>query len=198
MSVRATALAAMFGALLVAPLAALERDPGAAFALASTDGGTVTEQTYRGRWQLLYFGYTFCPDACPTALNEISAAIDVLGAAAERVQPLFITIDPRRDTREVLAQYLKAFSPRIVGLTGTPAETAAAARAYGVIYERQEGENGGPYLYDHSSFITVIDPDGRLVTRLAGDTRGDALAHQVADLMRAGAAGLPRDREGTK
>lgn len=200
MSVRALALAvmALLGAALAAPLAAQELAPAGAFTLVAANGGRVTEQTYRGRWQLLYFGYTFCPDACPTALNEISAAIDALGAAAERVQPLFITIDPGRDTRDVLAQYLKAFNPRIVGLTGTPAETAAAARAYGVIYERQDGENGGPYLYDHSSFITVIDPGGTLVTKLAGDTPGDALARQVAALMAAAAPDPSRDRDGTR
>ena len=178
-----------------APLAAQELAPAAAFTLVAADGGTVTQETYRGSWQLLYFGYTFCPDACPTALNEMGVALDALGAAAARVQPLFITIDPRRDTREVLAAYLKSFHPRIVGLTGTPAETAAAARAYGVIYERQEGETGGAYLFDHSSFITVIDPAGRLVTKLAGDTPGDGLARQVADLMR---AAPPRDRAGAK
>jgi protein SCO1/2 len=195
MSVRAAifALFALLTAMLPAPLAAEEMAPAGAFALVAADGATVTEKTYHGRWQLLYFGYTFCPDACPTALNEISAALDALGATAERVQPLFITIDPRRDTREVLAHYLKAFHPGIVGLTGAPAATAAAARAYGVIYERQEDENGGAYLFDHSSFFTIIDPNGNVVSKLPGDTPGDTLAQQIGDLMR---AAPPRDHGG--
>ncbi len=179
--IRAAALALF--ALLAVSAQAQQPQMAGAFTLVAADGATVTEATYRGRWQLIYFGYMFCPDACPTALTEIGEALDALGPLAARVQPLFITIDPRRDTRAVMGDYVKAFHPGIVGLTGEPAATAAAARAYGVIYQRQEDENGGPYLFEHSSFITVIDPDGRLVTKLASDMPGDALAHAVAALM---------------
>jgi protein SCO1/2 len=176
------AMLALF-ALLAAPAQAQRPQMAGAFTLIAADGATVTEATYRGRWQLIYFGYTFCPDACPTALNEIGEALDALGPLAAQVQPLFITIDPRRDTRAVMGDYVKAFHPGIVGLTGEPAATAAAARAYGVIYERQESETDGAYLFEHSSFITIIDPGGRLVTKLASDMPGDALAHAVAALM---------------
>jgi len=186
--IRAAALALF--ALLAVSAQAQQPQMAGAFTLIAADGATVTEATYRGRWQLIYFGYTFCPDACPTALNEISTALDALGAATERVQPLFITIDPRRDTRAVLAQYLKAFHPGIVGLTGAPAATAAAARAYGVIYERQENDDGGAYLFDHSSFFTLIDPDGNVAAKLPGDTQGEVLAQRIGDLMR---AAPPRD-----
>ena len=92
---------------------------GGPFTLVSTNDGNVTDQTYRGKWLLIFFGYTFCPDACPTALNNISVALEKLGADAGKLQPLFVTVDPQRDTREVLAEYLKSFDSRIVGLTGS-------------------------------------------------------------------------------
>jgi len=112
-----------------------------AFTLIGTDGATVTESTYRGKIQLVYFGYTYCPDACPTTLNTIASALDELGPLADRIQPLFITIDAQRDTREVLAQYVKSFGSRVVGLTGTPEQIAAAAKAYGVYYAQYKTAN---------------------------------------------------------
>src|ERR1700730_5312855 len=92
---------------------------GGPFTLVGTDGSTITDQTYRGEWMLIYFGYTFCPDACPTALANMSGALAALGRSADHIQPLFITVDPARDTREALADYLQSFDPRIVGLTGS-------------------------------------------------------------------------------
>src|SRR6266446_7445446 len=96
---------------------------GGPFTLVATDGKTVTDQTYRGKWLFIYFGYTFCPDACPTALSNIGIALEKLGSEADKIQPLFITVDPKRDTLEVMADYLKSFDPRIVGLTGSQAQT---------------------------------------------------------------------------
>ena len=98
---------------------------GGPFALIAPDGTTVTEQTFRGKWLLVYFGYTFCPNTCPMTLNEIATALEKLGTDATKMQPLFITVDPQRDTREVLEQYTRSFDPRIVGLTGSPQQIDA-------------------------------------------------------------------------
>jgi protein SCO1 len=158
---------------------------GGPFSLTASDGTTVTEQSYRGRVLIVYFGYTFCPDACPTALAEIAAALDALGPDGAAVQPLFITIDPRRDTAAVLAEYLKAFHPRLLGLTGAPAEIAALARRYGVIYERAEGDDDDDnYLIDHTSSIYVMGRNGAIARTLPGDRPGAAIAEAVAEVLK--------------
>ena len=107
---------------------------GGPFTLSTPDGTTVTDQTYRGKWLLVYFGYTFCPNSCPTTLLEVATALEKLGLDAAQVQPLFITVDPQRDTPKVMQQYTQSFDPRIVGLTGTPQQIAAAAqRIWGLL-----------------------------------------------------------------
>src|SRR5271170_4770133 len=116
------------------------------------DGAAVTERTYRGKWLVVYFGYTFCPDVCPTTMMEIAGALKILGPRADAVQGLFITVDPQRDTPAVLGEYLKSFDPRLVGLTGTAAQIAVAAKSFHVFYERNDTDDGS-YLYDHSAFI---------------------------------------------
>src|ERR1700746_1973013 len=115
---------------------------GGPFSLTAPDGTTVTDQTYRGKWLLVYFGYTFCPSSCPTTLLEIAAALGKLGPDAAKVQPIFITIDPKRDTADVLAKYTQSFDPRIVGLTGTPAQIAAVAHEYGAYYVAHKTDEG--------------------------------------------------------
>jgi cytochrome oxidase Cu insertion factor (SCO1/SenC/PrrC family) len=114
---------------------------GRPFTLTATDGTTVTDQTYRGKWMLIYFGYTSCPDACPTALNDMGVTIDRLGREAAALQPIFITVDPTRDTREALTEYLKSFDPHIVALTGTK-DQIAVAKAYRVYYSAHEADGG--------------------------------------------------------
>jgi protein SCO1/2 len=101
---------------------------GGPFTLENADGQTVTDRDFRGKYMLVYFGYTYCPDVCPTTLNAVADALDKLGNKADRLQPLFVTVDPRRDTPAVMKQYTAAFTPRLEGLTGTPAEIAAAAK----------------------------------------------------------------------
>jgi protein SCO1/2 len=155
---------------------------GGPFTLTRADGATVTESTYRGKWLLVYFGYTYCPDACPTALNAIAEAMEKLGPAAASVQPLFITIDPARDTPTVVGEYVKAFDPRIVGLTGTEGQIAAVAKEYQVYYKRRETE-GGPYLMDHTSLIYVVDPAGKLVRFFGGSSSGERIAQHLLELM---------------
>jgi cytochrome oxidase Cu insertion factor (SCO1/SenC/PrrC family) len=134
----------------------------AQFSLRGLDGREVTQGSYPGRWLLVYFGYTFCPDVCPTVLVKVGQVLDSLGPLASRIQPIFITVDPARDTTQHLRQYLTAFNSRIVGLRGDASELAAAARQFHVYY-RERSVGNGDYAVDHSSYLYVIAPDGRLI-----------------------------------
>ena len=150
---------------------------GGPFTLEDAAGKPVTDRTFRGKYLLVYFGYTFCPDVCPTTLNDVAQAMDKLGAKADQVQPVFITVDPARDTPTVVGQYAAAFSPRLQGLTGTPEQIAAVARAYRVYYApHKTGPNPGDYTMDHSSILYLMDPQGDF----AGVIRADAGAEQIA------------------
>ena len=155
---------------------------GGSFALETADGETVTDETYRGKWMVIYFGYTFCPDACPTALNNMSLALQELGKDAEKIQPIFITVDPERDTRQVMSAYLESFDHRIVGLTGTRAQTDATAKTYRVYFalHKDQGEN---YPVDHSAYFYVMDPDGKFVHVIVGATPGDEIADKLRKLI---------------
>lgn len=151
---------------------------GGPFTLVSMNGETVTDQTYRGKWLFIYFGYTHCPDDCPTALTNMGVALDKLGADADHMQPLFITVDPKRDTPQVLRNYLQSFDRRIVGLTGSQAQTAAAAKAYRVYYEIENAGAGG-YEVGHSSFFYLMNPKGRFVAVFGAGQPGDRVAVQL-------------------
>ena len=155
---------------------------GGPFTLVTADGKAITDQTYRGKWPLIYFGYTSCPDACPTVLNNMSAALEKLGAGSNKVQPLFITVDPRRDTSEVMAKYLKSFDPRIVGLTGSQQQIESVVRAYRVYVALPKTE-GDDYLVDHSGYLYLMSPQGRFVDVIAGDLPADQMADRVRELM---------------
>jgi protein SCO1/2 len=136
------------------------REPvGGPFSLVDHEGRRRTEADFRGKLLLVYFGYTSCPDICPTDLMEIARALTLLGAEAEAVQPLFITLDPERDTVAHLAEYIPNFSPRLVGLTGGPAAIRQAADAYRVFFETGVGVNGDRTI-DHSAFIYLMDRSG--------------------------------------
>lgn len=152
---------------------------GGPFRLTDTAGHVVTDASFRGRWMLVYFGYTSCPDVCPTELATIAAVLRDLGPEADRVAPLFITVDPARDTRKVLAVYVRLFDRRLIGLTGTPAEIAAAARAYRVFYRRVALHDGNAYLMDHSSFVYLMGPDGRFVDLFNPGTRPTDIAASI-------------------
>jgi protein SCO1/2 len=134
---------------------------GGPFQLVDDHARAVTEASYRGRFMLIYFGYTTCPDICPTELQTVSAALDRLGPEAARIAPLFITVDPERDTVETLAGYVKLFDERLVGLTGSTAQIAAAARAFRVYYAKATPKGSTTYLMDHSSFLYLMGPDGK-------------------------------------
>ncbi|QXM25905.1 SCO family protein [Elioraea tepida] len=134
---------------------------GGPFSLIDETGAPVTEKTYRGRHMLIFFGFTYCPDVCPTELAKIAATLDLLGQDAQRLVPLFVSIDPERDTPEALARYTDLFHPAIIGLTGTEAEVAAAARAFRVYYNKvKTGPEPDAYTMDHSAFVYLMGPDG--------------------------------------
>jgi protein SCO1 len=154
----------------------------ARFELSLPDGHPVTNETFRGKWLVIYFGYTSCPDVCPTTLASVGQALKNLGPAADKVQPLFITVDPERDTPEIIGEYVKFFDPRFVGLVGSPQQIAAAARDFHVYYVvRQLGNN--EYVIDHSSYLYVVDPKGTFVRLLSGDLPGHELSTDLAKLM---------------
>jgi protein SCO1/2 len=134
---------------------------GGPFSLTDETGRAVTAETYRGRHMLIFFGFTYCPDVCPTELAKVAATLDLLGRDAERLVPLFVSIDPARDTPEALAQYTDLFHPAIVGLTGTEEQIAAAARAFRVYYNKvRTGPEPDAYTMDHSAFVYLMGPDG--------------------------------------
>lgn len=149
---------------------------GGPFELTSHTGERVSDKTFRGKYMLVAFGYTSCPDICPAELQVISAALDSMGEKARRIQPIFITVDPERDTQAVLNDYMRNFHPRFVGLTGTPQEIAAAARAYRVYYARVKDESTADYLMDHTSIIYLMGPDGEFVKHFTYGTDPKALA----------------------
>lgn len=139
------------------------REPiGGPFSLKDQTGTVRTDADFRGQLMLVYFGFTYCPDICPTDLMAISLAMDQLGADAAKVQPLFITLDPDRDTVEHLAQYVPLFNPRLIGLTGSQSDVAKAADAYRVFYKRvKTGDKPDDYTLDHTAFIYLVDRDGK-------------------------------------
>ena len=156
---------------------------GGPFTLIASDGRTVTDQAFRGKWMLIYFGYTNCPDACPTALNDMGVALDRLGPEAASLQPVFITVDPKRDTPEVLAEYLKSFDPHIVAMSGSEEQVAAVVKEYHV-YVEVPSSGGKDYTVNHSSFFYLINPEGKFVNIVHGDVSGDELANKLRQLMK--------------
>jgi protein SCO1/2 len=157
---------------------------GGPFSLIDGNGKPVTDQTWRGKYMLVYFGYTYCPDVCPTTLSAVADALDKLGPKADRLQPLFITVDPKRDTPEVVKQYAAAFGPRIIGLTGSTPQIAAAAKAYRVYYaEHRTGPGPDDYSMDHSSVLYLMGPDGRFIAPLRADQSGAEIVTALTKLM---------------
>ncbi len=135
---------------------------GGPFRLTDHNGRTVTDQDFRGHPFLVFFGFTHCPDVCPTALFEVSEVLGKLGPDAARASALFITVDPERDTPEQMKDYLSSFDPRLVGLTGDPAAIAAVAKAYRV-YVKKVPLEGSDYTMDHTALVYLMDKDGRFV-----------------------------------
>ena len=155
--------------------------------LTDADGRTVTSDDFPGKWLLIYFGYSHCADQCPTALSAIVGALDQIGQAAGYIQPLFITVDPERDRGPALRDFTASFDKRIVGLTGTPEQIAAAAKALDVKYEKIQ-EGGDDYVVDHSTTLSVIGPDRRESLTFAIAEPYAIAAKLIALLDRSGAA----------
>ena len=159
-------------------------DVGGPFTLVDQTGRTVDQSILQGRWTAVFFGFTHCPDFCPSTLQALDAARDRLGEGGENLQIVFITIDPERDTPEALADYLQtaSFPEGVIGLTGTPEQVAEAARAYRVVYNRRELEGGG-YTMDHSLNIYLMNPAGEFAIPLSASLGPDRLARLIAGRM---------------
>jgi protein SCO1/2 len=154
---------------------------GGPFALVDQTGKTVTDQDFRGRYMLVFFGFTHCPDICPAELQVMSAALDALGPKADSVVPIFITLDPERDTQAAMGAYVKNFGPRFVGLTGSSEQIAAAAKAYRVAYSKfQQDKTSSDYSIDHSALVYLMGKDGEYITHFAYGTP----ASQMTETLR--------------
>jgi protein SCO1/2 len=157
---------------------------GGPFSLVGTDGKTVTDRDFRGRYMLVFFGFTHCPDICPAELQVIAEALDKLGDKATGVVPIFITLDPERDTPQAMAEYVKSFGPNFVGLTGSPEEIAAAASAYRVAYAKIENnESSRDYTIDHSALVYLMDREGRYLTHIPYGTNATEMAEKLARFL---------------
>jgi protein SCO1/2 len=159
---------------------------GRDFALQDPDGRERTLADFRGKAVVLFFGYTQCPDVCPTTLATLAETMKRLGPDADRVQVLFVTVDPERDTAALLRQYVPAFDRRFLGLRGDAAATARTAKEFKVIYEKVPGATPGSYTMDHSAGSYVFDPQGRLRLYVANGQGPDVFAHDLRELLRAG------------
>jgi protein SCO1/2 len=158
-------------------------DVGGPFHLVDHTGKAVTEQDFRGRYMLIYFGYSFCPDVCPTTLGVMAEALQKLGSDSSRVVPIFITIDPERDTPKVLADYMKAFGPQFVGLTGSPAAIKEVEKEYSVYAVKRPLDpskgNAGGYGMDHSSVLYLLGPTGKPISFYDEAISPDDLAKEL-------------------
>lgn len=158
---------------------------GGPFTLVDQDGRQVTEADFRGRFMLIYFGYTYCPDACPTTLTAMADAVRLLGADGPKVVPIFITVDPQRDTPDHLKMYVGYFDPRMVGLTGSAEQVAAAAKAFRVYYAKVEDKeapaDSDAYAMDHTSILYLMGPDGRFLANFGHGATPDQIARKIKE-----------------
>jgi len=157
---------------------------GGPFTLIDQQGKTVTDRDFRGRFMLVFFGFTHCPDICPAELQVMSQSLDALGAEAKDIVPIFITLDPERDTQAVMAEYVKNFGPRFVALTGSPEAVAAAAKAYRIAYAKfQEDAASSDYSIDHSALVYLMGKDGEYVTHFAYGTPADKMTETLRSYL---------------
>lgn len=157
---------------------------GGPFELVNHEGETVTEADFAGKYMLIYFGYSYCPDVCPTSLADMAQALDAIGGKASRVQPLFITVDPERDTPEVLADYVGHFHDRLVGLTGTTRQVKKVLSDYGVFAQRAPvSDESEPYLLDHASIFYIMGPEARFITHVSHGAGAEAIAAKLESVL---------------
>lgn len=180
--------------LAAAPLAACDRQQAASplrslvkiggpFALVDMNGKPVTEKSLLGKPTAIFFGFTYCPEVCPTTLTDITAWLKALGPDADKLNVVFVSVDPERDTPEQLRLYLSNFDPRIQGFTGTPEAVAKAAKAYRVYYQKVP-QDGGGYTIDHSSAVYLFDADGHFVAPIAYQSPPERALGQLRDLLK--------------
>lgn len=156
---------------------------GGPFQLTDTDGRRFTERDLAGKASVIFFGFTNCPDVCPTTLIDIGRWLAAIEGDADKLNVLFITVDPKRDTPQHMKEYLSSFDPRIRGLTGTAGEIAAVAKAYGVFYKEMPLKGGG-YTMDHSSAVYLMDPDGRFVEPVSSQTNDETAIKRLRSLAK--------------
>ncbi len=152
---------------------------GGPFTLHDQNGKPVSDSDFRGRYMLVYFGFTFCPDMCPTGLATVGRALDKLGDEAAKIAPIFITIDPERDTPERLKNYVAEFHPSILGLSGTTEQTKTVTDAYHVYFKKTDTEDGPDYLMDHSAMIYLMDKQGNYLEAFDEEEKPDVLAAEL-------------------
>tara|TARA_R110002033_G_scaffold37313_5_gene76194 strand:+ start:2222 stop:2839 length:618 start_codon:yes stop_codon:yes gene_type:complete len=156
---------------------------GGTFTLTNQDGVKMSQDDFKGKYRIIYFGYSYCPDVCPIDLSNLMLGLKLAekgdAVLAEKVQPIFITVDPERDTPAVLKQYVSAFHPRLIGLTGTPEEIAAAAKKYLIIYDIRKDEGSSEYLVDHSRQAYLFGPEGEPLALLPFDGTPEDIADEI-------------------
>lgn len=156
---------------------------GGPFTLTDQNGKRVSEKDFLGKYMLVFFGYTYCPDVCPTELQVMTEALSQMGVKGGDIQPVFVSIDPERDTPEMVKAYVENFSPRLVGLTGSADDVAGAAKAFRVYYKKVEKGAADAYLMDHSSIIYLMDRDGRFAKHFTYTTDAKALAEALSAVV---------------
>lgn len=167
------------------PAALRQPTIGGPFVLTDQNGKTVTEADFAGRYMMVFFGYTFCPDVCPTAMQAVTDALDLLGPRGEKIDPVFISIDPERDTPAVIKSFVGNFHPRLTGLTGAMEQIIDVAKAYKVYFSkvREKGAAEEDYMMNHSSVIYVMGPDGAFVTHFTHGTSPETMAERLKELL---------------
>lgn len=165
------------------PQSASRSSVGGPFSLTTHEGKRVTEKDFQGKYMLVAFGYTYCPDICPSELQTIALTMDALGPKADGIVPVFISVDPERDSVVQMASYVKNFSPRIVGLTGTPEEVKSAATAYRAAYKKEPAPNGADYAVSHTTFMYVMSPDGTYVTHFNYGTSSEDMTAKLKKIL---------------
>ena len=164
---------------------AVEKSVGGPWSLTDTNGTLVTQSTFQGRYTLLYFGYTHCPDICPVTLGTVAAALDMAGSRGRLVQPIFISVDPQRDSLSVIKDYVERFSPRIIGLTGTPDQVASMESAFHVEVEVKPAlsSDKAMYMVNHTSALFLMDGKNHLVRMFSTDASAKEIARELVQVL---------------